>query len=217
MAVKNAFGSTGGPRGVQNQLDVGRVENRQGAGSGFAEQVGERGVAAGVATHHHHVGRVGQSGDDTVEHRDVIVPAEDLRNEDCPTVRVGEDERQFVIAQRRQDRVGDHAGQCCSQIDDRRLVPVGQREGHDAADRHSPRQGVRQDGCPVQQLSSRHNTVVVSHQDPIRCVTRAGAQRIGQCGVHPLSRTRRMVIECRKRDEGWVLTVTWATSPSDVV
>ena len=46
---------------------------------------------------------------------------------------------------------------------------------------------------------------------------RSHGKRFGQCLFHDSSLTLRSVIECRNRSAGWVLIVTWAISPSEVL
>ncbi len=135
MAVQNTFGSSGGARGVEDHphrigVQHGPVDRLATGQRLEARLPGRRRTA-----HHHDLRGRGHVRGHAGQHRGVVMAAEVGGHEDHPHVGVGQDEAQFVVAQRRQDGVDHHAGQRRGVVDDGGLVPVGQHEGHHAADR----------------------------------------------------------------------------------
>ena len=128
---------------------------------------------------------------------------------------------QLVVAQRRQDGVDHHAGQRRAEVDDGGLVPVGQHEGHHAADRASAPAARR----PVRSacVAGFGSPAGVAVDEDLRAGVTAAARRSASASVSatqsPLAYasaarrdpwhvrdcqplTRRIVIEWRNRDDG---------------
>ncbi len=222
MAVQNTFRTSRGAGGVHDHPGGGRVRRGQWPVALLGTQTAQR-QAPRLTADDDDLRRGRQGGDHPVQHRGVVVTAESVRDEDDAATCVGEDERQLAVAQRRQDRVDHHAGQRRAEVDDCGLVPVRHHERHHAARRHPVQQHLRQTRRRREQLRAAQRYCAVPQQHPVRGVTGGVPQRVGQEDTHDASRlkpdgfTRRMVIACRNLDDGWVFTVTWAISPSEVV
>ncbi len=214
MRVQNTFGPTRGSRGVHDHPDVGGVQGRQRHHRVRGEQRLVRGVTRPADDDD--LRWIGEVGDHPVQHAGVVVATELAGHEDDPGIDVVEDETELVVAQGGQDRVDGHPRQGGAEVDHRGLVPVGQHERDDAADGHPAQQRPGEHGGPLPQGRGIELDVAVDDQYAFRRgVAQRVGKRAGQGRRHPL--IRRIVIECRYRFPGWVLMVTWAISPSEVV
>ena len=81
---------------------------------------------------------------DAGQHGRVVLLAQRRGYEDQPCLHVVQNECELAIAQRRQNRIHHHPRQRGGQIQDGRLVPIGQHEGHDAPGRCPGQHRLRQ-------------------------------------------------------------------------
>lgn len=188
MGVQNTFRAAGGAGGIEDHPHRIGIQGRKTPGRS-AQHAAVRGVPTGSprcgAAQHHHLRRRTHRGRHAVQHRRVVVAAVPVRDENHCSAGILEDETQVVVAQRRQDRVHHHAGQCRGQVDDRGLVPVRQHERHHAAGRDTGQQGGGQlAGLGVQGGAVQPN-LVVHQRYPLGRTLRSGARRVGQCATHP--------------------------------
>ncbi len=187
VRVENALGPSGGARGVHDHPDRIRVEFARGCCAVDVEQVRVGAVGAGVVAHHHDLRRGVHRGRHAAQHGGVVMAAEGAGHEDHPALGVVEDEAQFVVAQRRQDRVHHHPRQRRPEIHDCGLVPVGQHERHHTAFGHPVGQRRGQRACSAVQLATVHPNVAVDHDDAVRRLRRGVPKCVGQRATHPES------------------------------
>ena len=187
MAVHDTFGAAGGAGGIHDHAHRIRIKHRQGAGRNILEQRMISNMRpAGAAQDNDLRWRV-KLPDDACQHRRALMATKLRGNKDHPAVDVLEHETQIVLAQRGQDRVRDHAGQRCRQVNDGGLVPVGQHEGDYTASRIARCQELCQGQCLCMQAAGVKTYLAVNDEYAVGLVRDCPPQRVCESFMNPQS------------------------------